>query len=318
MQQSSQSRNNPSRNNPGDRQDRGDRNDRNDRGDRNAPRGRGPGGSGGGNRPQHRRHPRPSTNIAAEIIFNGTRRIGSASKLGLMILAVLGGGLMALSAVFALQLAGAIENPMGQQIALTFGFTAGLFLVLASNSVLFTEANILVPANLYGVKVGSGFLRLFIFWILAWFGNYIGIFLTVSLLKLAGTQLTGSAAIIKTFTDQKLLISANGPMIGILPLFISGVLANWVMGIATLFATYNRVAMGKIMCLLFGVAVIIFANFQFFPINAALFAVAGLVDPSVNTWQTLINNLIPVSLGNLVGGAFLVSLPLILQMRRAR
>ena len=168
MQQSSQPRNNPMRNNPGDRQDRGDRG-----GDRNAPRGRVPGGSGGGNRPQHRRHPRPSTNIAVEIIHNGTRRIGSASKLGLYILAVLGGGLMALSAFFALQVAGAIENPLGQQIALTFGFTAGLFLVLASNSVLFTEANILVPANLYGVKIGSGFLRLFLFWIFAWLGNYV-------------------------------------------------------------------------------------------------------------------------------------------------
>ena len=138
------------------------------------------------------------------------------------------------------------------------------------------------------------------------------------MLKLAGTQLTVSAAFIKTVTDQKLFITANGPMMGILPLFISGVLANWVLGIATLFATYNRVAMGKIMCLLFGLAVITVANFQFFPINAALFAVAGMVDPSVNTWHTLINNLIPVSLGNLVGGAFLVSLPLIMQMRRAR
>jgi formate/nitrite transporter FocA (FNT family) len=310
MQQSSQSRNNPVRSNPNDRGDR-------DRNDRHSPRGRGPGGSGGG-RPPHRRHPRPSTNIAAEIIHNGSRRIGNASYLGLFILAILGGGLMALSAVFALQIAGAIENPIWQQVALTFGFTGGLFLVLASNSVLFTEANILVPANLYGVKVGTGFLRLFLFWILAWIGNYFGVFLTVWLLKLAGTQLTASATFVKAVTDQRLLLSPNGLMWGIVPLFVSGILANWVMGIATLFATYNRVAMGKIMCLLFGIAVITLANFQFFPINVALFAVAGMLDPTVNTWHVLINHLVPVSLGNLVGGAFLVSLPLLLQIRRAK
>ncbi len=308
MQQSSQTRNNPARNAPSDRQDRGDR---------NPMRGRGPGG-GGHHRPPHRRHPRPSTNIAAEIIHNGTRRIGDAPKLGLFILAILGGGLMAISAVFAFQLAGTIENPLVQQIALTFGFSAGLFLVLASNSVLFTESSILVPANLYGVKVGSGFIRLFVFWITSWIGNFLGVFLVISLLKLAGTHLTANPSVVKNLVDQKLMATSMGPNFGIVPLFISGVLANWVVGISTLFATYNRVAMGKIMCLLFGVAVIIFANFQFFPINAALFAVASLVDSNVNTWTLLINNLIPVSLGNLVGGAFLVSLPLIMQMRRAR
>lgn len=314
MQQNSQSRNNPQRNTSYDRNDRGG--ERGER-DRNSPRGRGPGGAGG-HRPPHRRHPRPSTNISAEIIHNGSRRIGTASKIGLLLLALLGGGLMALSAVFALQLAGAIENPLGQQIALTFGFTAGLFLVLASNSVLFTEVNILVPANLYGVKVGSGFLRLFLFWIFAWIGNYIGIVLTVGLLKLAGTELTASATLVKTITDQRLISLSGGTMLGIVPLYVSGILANWVMGIATLFATYNRVAMGKIICLLFGVALITLANFQYFPINAALFAVAGMMDPTVNTWQILIHHLVPISLGNLVGGAFLVSLPLLMQLKRSK
>jgi len=307
MQQFSQSRNNPSRNNPGDRQDRGDR---------NAPRGRGPSGGSSSYR-SPRRHNRPSTNFVSELIYNATRRIGGASRISLLILSILGGGLMALSAVVAVQLATAFENPIAQQIALSFGFSAGLFFVLASNSILFTEANILVPANLYGVKVGSGFLRLFQFWILAWLGNYFGIYLSLCLVKLAGTQLTAGTALIKSLSDQRLL-SSNGQIFGILPLFVSGILANWVLGIATLFASYNRVAMGKFICLIFGVGAILIANFQYFPINAALFGLAGMVDPTLSSWHFLITNLIPVSLGNLVGAAFLVSLPLIMQMRRAR
>ncbi len=306
MQQPSQSRNNPTRNNPTDR---------------NAPRGRGPGGQGGpggsgGNRPPHRRHNRPNTNIAAEIIHNGSRRLGNASKIMLFVLALLAGGLMTLSAVVALQFGGAIENPVWQQVALSFGFTAGLFLVLASNSVLFTEVNILVPANMYGVKIGTGFLRLFLFWLIAWVGNYFGVCLVVWLLKLTGVPLTEASVFVKTLTDQKL--GASGAMTGLIPLFVSGVLANWVMGIATLFATYNRVAMGKIMCLLFGVVVISMVNLQFFPINVALFGVASLVDPNLGTWNILLNHLIPISLGNLVGGAFFVSLPLLMQVKRPK
>ncbi len=300
MQQSSQNRGNPNRRNP------------NDRGDRNMSN-RPPNGG----RPFHRRQNRPSSNIAFEIIQNGTRRIGNGSTITQLILSFLAGGLMALASVFALQLAGAVENPVWQQVALTFGFSAGLFLVLASNSILFTEVNILVPSNLYGVKVGSGFIRLFVFWMLAWIGNYFGVLATVFLLKVAGTQLTASASIIKSITDHRLL-SASGASFGLIPLFVSGILANWVMGIATFFATYNRVAMGKILCLLFGIAVITVANLQYFPINVSLFAVAGLSDSSISMWQILINNLVPISLGNLVGGAFLVSIPLIMQIRKSK
>lgn len=311
MQQSSQSRNNPTRNTQSDRYDRGDR------GDRNTPRGRGPGGggsSGGGHRPPHRRHGRPSSNIAAEIIHNGSRRIGNASRIGLFLLALLAGGLMTIAALVAVQLGGAIENPVWQQVALSFGFTAGLFLILASNSVLFTEVNILVPANLYGVKIGTGFIRLFLFWLIAWIGNFLGVFVAIGLLKLVGTDLTAQASFVKTLTDQKFLLMTSG----IFPLFISGVLANWVMGIATFFATYNRVAMGKVLCLFLGVMVISVANFQYFPINAALLGVASLNDPSLSLWHLLVNHLVPISLGNLVGGAFLVSVPLLLQVKRAR
>lgn len=285
------------------------------KGDRNQSRGR---GHGGHNRPPQRRHSRPPSNVAAEIIHGATRRIGTLPKVTLFILALLGGGLMVLAAVFGVQLASAIEHPIWQQLTLSFAFSAGIFLVMASNSVLFTEANILVPANLYGVKIGSGFLRLFIFWLVAWLGNYVGVYLTVWLLKLSGLQLNASAAFVKTLTEQTLVLSAESTSIGLIPLFISGILANWVIGISTLFAAYNRVAMGKITCLLIGVALVMLAHFQYFPINVALLGVAGLVDAGFNNMTMLVNHLIPVSLGNLVGGAFLVSLPLLIQMKRSR
>ncbi|MBX9587223.1 MAG: formate/nitrite transporter family protein [Gammaproteobacteria bacterium] len=307
--QSSQNRGNSPRRNPNDRGERGER------GDRNTSH-RPQGGSG---RPPYRRHNRPSNNIAYEIIQSGTRRIGGGSYILQLLLSLLGGGLMAVAAVVALQLAGTAENPVWQQVALSFGFTAGLFLVLASNSILFTEVNILVPSNLYGVKVGSGFIRLFVFWILAWIGNYFGVLLGVTLLIIAGTHFTPSAAsvaVVKSIASLRLLSEPNGPMFGMIPLFVSGILANWVMGIATFFATYNRVAMGKILCLLFGVAVITLANLQYFPINVALLAVAQMSDPSLNMWHIVINHLVPISLGNLVGGAFLVSIPLLMQIRR--
>lgn len=284
---------------------------------RNQSRGR-PGGQGGNRQgggrsgPQQRRPFRPPSSLANEVVNYSSRRIGNLSKAVIFLLAVFGGGLLTIAGVFAIQLATGVEGAVWQQFALALGFAAGFFLVLASNSVLFTEANVVVPANLYNVSLGKGFLNLFLFWLLAWIGNYIGVILVVALLKFAGVTLEG-ATIMTTLVDKNLTAGTAG----IFSLVVSGILANWVFGVTTMYSGYQRAIFGKIAALFLAVSIILFTHLQLFPISMVILGLTTLgQEPTVSWLPTVVNHLIPVSIGNLIGAAFLVALPLVMQTVR--
>lgn len=279
---------------------------------RNTSRGR-PGGrqQGGRSGPQQRRGFRPPSSLANEVVNYSSRRLINVSKLVIFLLSVLAGGLLTIAGVFAVQLATGVENALWQQFALALGFSAGFFLVLASNSVLFTEANVVVPANLYNVSLANGFLNLFSFWLLAWIGNYIGVIFVVWLLKVAGVSLEG-ASLMTTLVDKNLAGTA-----GFMSLVVSGILANWVFGVTTMYTGYQRAAFGKIVALFLAVSIILFTHLQLFPISMVVLGLTTLGhEPTVSWLPTVVNHLVPVSIGNLIGGAFLVALPLVMQTIR--
>ncbi len=285
---------------------------------RNQSRGR-PGGGGhsgnrqGGGRSGPQRRPfRPPSSLANEVVNYSSRRVANLSKVVIFLLAVFGGGLLTIAGVFAIQLASGVEGVIWQQFALALGFAAGFFLVLASNSVLFTEANVVVPANLYNVSLGKGFLNLFLFWLLAWIGNYIGVILVVALLKFAGVTLEG-ATIMTTLVDKNLTPGT----LGFFSLIVSGILANWVFGVTTMYSGYQRASFGKIVALFLAVSILLFTHLQLFPISMVILGLTTLGhEPTVSWLPTLVNHLIPVSIGNLIGAAFLVALPLVMQTAR--
>ena len=285
---------------------------------RNQSRGGRPGGNnnnrqgGGRSGPQQRRPFRPPSSLANEVVNYSSRRVGNLSKVVIFLLAVLGGGLLTIAGVFAIQLASGVEGVIWQQFALALGFAAGFFLVLASNSVLFTEANVVVPANLYNVSLGKGFLNLFLFWLLAWIGNYIGVILVVAMMKFAGVTLEGST-IMTTLVDRYLTTGT----LGIFSLVISGILANWVFGVTTMYSGYQRASFSKIAALFLAVSIILFTHLQLFPISMVILGLTTLGnEPTVSWLPTVVNHLIPVSIGNLIGAAFLVALPLVMQTVR--
>lgn len=271
--------------------------------------------SGRSHKPHHHRQ-RRDTNIAYQIIGESSRRLAKISRFTLLLLAFFGGGLMTVGAYFGLMLSGAVDVAPMQNLALGFGVSVGLFLVVSSNSILFTEANVFVPANLYTGSLGQSFSRLGLFWIFALIGNFLGAVAISWLIAHAHGFSSSATVFLKEIAQSRLQHKANGEAFGFLNLVVSGVMANWVIGFSVMYSIFNRAAMGKILIMFVAATLVVVANFQFFPLNIAYFSLHKALGDQTSWLSLFTYDLVPVAIGNLLGAAFFVSLPLLFQTQR--
>ena len=121
----------------------------------------------------------PRQYIAAELVVDtmarfGARRIETLSVVQIIMLGGLGGALITSGALFSILLAVGVESPGVARLVEGFGFSAGFFFVIVTEAVLFTEANVVLPATLLGGQTGKLARRVVRFWVLAAVGNLIG------------------------------------------------------------------------------------------------------------------------------------------------
>ena len=104
--------------------------------------------------------------------------------------------------------------------------------------------------------------------------------------------------------------------------FIRGILCNFLVCIAVWMAFAAKDVVGKIVGLFFPIMFFVLSGFEhsvanMYFVSAGLFAsgnsayvAAAAADPSVLTWGAFfVKNLLPVTLGNIVGGSILVGVP---------
>jgi formate transporter len=89
----------------------------------------------------------------------------------------------------------------------------------------------------------------------------------------------------------------------------SGILANWLVGMAAFLATAARTVSSKIIGITFPIVAFVALGVQHAPANMGYFA-AGLIHGHVGTdlGTALAWNIAPATLGNLIGGAVFVAL----------
>jgi formate/nitrite transporter FocA (FNT family) len=108
----------------------------------------------------------------------------------------------------------------------------------------------------------------------------------------------------------------HGGLGGWSALVLSGMLANWMVGLAFFFATMAQNVWSKFVPLALAVLIFEAGNFQHSPANMAVFS---LIMPGGDGpgWTAAIWwNLAPAALGNIVGGALLVAVPFWYAVRR--
>jgi len=200
---------------------------------------------------------------------------------------------------------------------LIFGsvFSVGLMLVIIAGAELFTGNNLI----LIKVLNRDGDLgKMFKSWFWVYIANFTGSLLLVWIMYASGLWKTGDFAV-----GAKALAIANGKVnLGWWEAFTRGIGCNWLVCLAVWMSVAAKDIIGKIFGIYFPVMAFVasgfehcVANMYFIPMglllkgNATIVAAAGLTGKLANlTWGGFfVNNLIPVTLGNIVGGSLCVA-----------
>ena len=232
-------------------------------------------------------------------------------------LAVLAGAFVAFGAVFAtVALAGTVGAPWGPARVLAgVVFSLGLVLVLVGGAELFTGNNLIAMAWAAGRVTTRQLARN---WLIVFSGNFAGALGVAALVFAGRTHEAGGGA----FGVTALTIAAGKLELGFAQAIALGVLCNVLVCLAVWLTFSARTTTDRIVAIVLPVSAFVAAGFEHSIANMyfvpfALFVVA--LDPGFAaahglgaqagalTWtRFLVGNLLPVTIGNVVGGTILV------------
>jgi len=243
--------------------------------------------------------------IMAVMATEGGERLRRLNPMRVFALAVLAGGFITIGALFSVLLAAGSTNQGVIRLLEGLGFSTGFFFVILSHAVLFTEANVVMPAT--AIHRSARAWTILRFWGLAWVGNFVGAFLVANLIYFAQEYSPEVQALIREVIATKMSFREVGGAQGATMLIVSGVLANWLVGMAAFFATMGRTIIGKYIPVFLAVTVFVAANFQHSPANMGFFSLAAAQGDGPGWTAALLWNIIPAGIGNIIGGSLLVA-----------
>lgn len=222
-------------------------------------------------------------------------------------LAFTGGSFIAFGAMLSVVLTVGIEQEGFARLLLGVGFATGFVLVVLSGAALFTEVNVLLP-EMFLRRPRELCRRCFRFWVIVYLGNAAGALFTGALINASRVMGPEAGERLSELIGEKMQFMDLG-VEGWFAVLVSGVLGNWLVGMAAFLATAARTLSGKILGILFPIVAFVAIGLQHSPANMAYFSL-GLIRGDAGTgWgEAIWWNLAPASIGNLLGGAVLVAL----------
>ena len=246
----------------------------------------------------------------------------------LFALGVLAGIFIALGAIFATTVTAptmGVDPATGAPLAkwLPFGisrllggftFCLGLILVVVAGAELFTGNNLIIMAWA-GRQIST--FSLLRNWGIVYVGNFFGAILTVFVMLLSGQYTFGNGAV----GLNALNIAQTKVGYGFIQAIFLGSLCNMLVCLAVWLVLSARTTTDKILSIIFPITAFVAAGFEhsianmyFIPMGLAIKQVAGesfwssigssAADYAALTWGNfLLFNLLPVTIGNIIGGA---------------
>jgi formate/nitrite transporter len=199
-------------------------------------------------------------------------------------------------------------------------FSVGLMLVIVAGGELFT-GNCLMVLSLSERKISLGaMLRN---WAVVYLGNFAGAIL-VAFLVLCSGQLGFSGGLLGGFTIK---VAAYKTSLSFIEAFVMGIMCNWLVCLAVWMAAGTKDMAGKLLAIFFPIWLFVTSGFEhsianMYYIPAGIFAKGnqawvnaaislGSTQEKIDslTWASFaLGNLLPVTLGNIVGGGLFVGM----------
>ena len=250
---------------------------------------------------------------------SGVKR-ASTDPITLFALSILAGAFISFGAIFATTVsAGAVGMPYGVvRLLIGLVFSTGLIMVVVGGAELFTGSNIIVMAWASG-KVTTRALLLN--WVISFAGNFVGAIATAVLMFYTTQYTFGGGAVGLT----ALSTASAKTSLAFIPALTLGIMCNALVCLAVWMCFSARTSIDRVVTVIPPIAAFAAAGFEhcianiyFIPIG--LFIKAGAPDvfwkaigktpadfPEL-TWENFfVGNLIPVTIGNIIGGSIMVA-----------
>ena len=181
-------------------------------------------------------------------------------------------------------------------------FSLGLVLVIVAGAELFTGNNLLAMAWCDGKISTVEVLRN---WVIVCFTNFIGAAGLAVVVYLSGHHDMNNGLVAAKYVQ----IAAAKTSMPFWTAFFKGVLCNVLVCMAVWMALAGRSVIDKVVAIIFPISAFVAAGFEHSIANMYLIPMGMMLQDQAQpliTWSGFMHNLVPVILGNLIGGSVLV------------
>lgn len=218
--------------------------------------------------------------------------------------ALLGGAYIAVGSLLAIVIGGNLPGLEQTNIGIQkfiFGgvFPIGLMLVAIAGADLFTGNTAYFIPSVFSRRMGVGApLKN---WSVVYFGNFLGSLLVAWLFAYYTGVLDNSHAL-----DVAVGIGEKKVGTPFLKLLAKGIICNWMVALAMWLSFAAKDITGKIVGIWFPIMAFVAMGFEHCVANMFFIPTAIFYGADITWGQFLIDNLVPVTLGNIIGGALFV------------
>ncbi len=223
----------------------------------------------------------------------------------MLLLAILAGMYIAIAGVGASIASTTVDNPSIAKLIAGCIFPAGLAMVLLAGSELFTGNCLMIIPVLEKKITVFEMLRA---WVIVYVGNLIGGILVSAMVVYGHTfSMFGNKV-----AESAVSIAAGKVALSFQDGFIRGIMCNILVCVAVWMTFAAKDAGGKVLALFLPIMVFVICGYEhsvanMYYIPSGLFAMKeyGITADGLTWGSFFINNEIPVTLGNIVGGMFI-------------
>ena len=210
------------------------------------------------------------------------------------VLAIYAGIFIALAGVLSTVASLSIDNYSVAKLLSGLVFPIGLILVIFMKTELFTGNSLLVIPLL---KKEIKLKQLLKNWLIVYLGNICGA-LIISIL-IVNTPLK------EAISTKMISISNTKISFSFLQAIVLGILCNFLVCLAVYLSSNAKSTVEKIIVIFLPIFTFVALSFEHSVANMSYLSLGYLLDHNIKILKLLLNNLLPVTLGNVIGGSLL-------------
>lgn len=244
---------------------------------------------------------------AAETIMANGRRVLTQPLANTVVLSLLAGFYIAFGAQLATVVSHDAAAQFGSGVARFLGgsvFSVGLMLVVICGAELFTGNTLLAKTALHGEIPWS---KLASNWTVVILGNFVASIFFAWLMFHSGLWNSGSIG------EYAVQIATRKCELSFSAALIRGIFCNWLVCLAIFMAVTARDITGKMLACYMPIMAFVasgfehsVANMYFIPVGLFIAPELGIAEANLSWSGFLVGNLLPVTIGNIIGGALFV------------